>query len=285
MKKRIVFGAIMIAALVGLFWLDWWLEQTQPSARVLTALPVTVLLALLGGVAFLEIARFGAASGLRLLKVSGMVGVLLVGTSPYWSSHWIERNFRFEMMLVLLGLLTLGVFVEQMARYRVEDALRRVGGTLLPIVYLGIGGALLLQTRIAFGLEALILLLVAVKLTDIGAYFTGSFLGRHKMIPWLSPGKSWEGLAGGLAVAAGASILTAWLLDVPLALWQAALFGVLVGGFGQLADLCESLLKRSAGVKDSGALVPEFGGVMDIIDSPLLAAPVGFLLLGLMMLS
>jgi phosphatidate cytidylyltransferase len=172
------------------------------------------------------------------------------------------------------------VFAEQMLRARTADAVRRVAVTLLAVVYLGAGAALLVATRTDFGVPALLLVLAAVKFTDIGAYFTGSFFGRHKLIPWLSPGKSWEGLAGGLAAGAGIAMLAAAVLGPEtLTLAEAALLGVVLGLAGQFADLCESLLKRSADVKDAGAVVPEFGGVLDILDSPLLAAPVGYALL------
>ncbi|MCP4379805.1 MAG: phosphatidate cytidylyltransferase, partial [bacterium] len=117
---------------------------------------------------------------------------------------------------------------------------------------------------------------------DIGAYFTGSAIGKHKLIPWLSPGKSWEGLIGGLVTAAGVSILITHLAGLEIAIWQSAIFGVVIGLAGQFGDLCESLLKRSAKLKDSSKMVPEFGGILDIIDSPLLAAPVAYALFAIM---
>ena len=109
-----------------------------------------------------------------------------------------------------------------------------------------------------------------VKFTDIGAYFGGRAFGKHKLIFWLSPGKTWEGLFFGL--------LTAGLVGVPFAAlglpahvpwWKGFIFGVVIGGIGQLGDLLESLMKRDAEVKDSRQLVPGFGGILDIIDSPL----------------
>ena len=122
--------------------------------------------------------------------------------------------------------------------------------------------------------------MLTVKASDMGAYFTGMAIGRHKMIPWLSPAKSWEGLAGGIAFAAaagGALAAWSWSLDdprdhVPVALGIGA--GAALGLVGTFGDLAESLLKRSAGIKDSGRVLPGMGGVLDVLDSPLLAGPV-----------
>ena len=175
-------------------------------------------------------------------------------------------------------------FVEQMVRSQTAGALPTVAMTMFTVLYLGIGGAMMLHIRMIEpdGLVRLVLFLAAVKCADIGAYFTGSAIGKHKMIPWLSPGKSWEGLAGGLAAAVGVSLLVNRLLSVALMDYHAVVFGVVVALAGQFGDLCESLLKRSVHVKDSGAAVPEFGGVLDIIDSPLIAALPAYVLLTVM---
>src|SRR5438874_3131046 len=132
------------------------------------------------------------------------------------------------------------------------------------------------------------MILLVVKFTDIGAYFGGRAFGRHKLIPWLSPGKTWEGLVWGLITAGivGALCTYPWrgpgkypIPHVPPI--KGFIFGVIIGGIGQLGDLLESLMKRDAEVKDSGRLVPGFGGILDIIDSPLLAAPFAYLLFSL----
>ena len=124
------------------------------------------------------------------------------------------------------------------------------------------------------------MVLLCVKFTDIGAFFTGKSIGRHKLIGWLSPGKTWEGLAGGLVVAAAVGAICApWLPELD---WiKGALFGAILGLVGQGGDLLESLMKRDADVKDSGGSIPGFGGVLDVIDSPLMAAPVAYLLFSL----
>jgi phosphatidate cytidylyltransferase len=136
-----------------------------------------------------------------------------------------------------------------------------------------------------WGLVALVSLIAVVKAGDIGAYTVGRLIGRHKMTPLLSPGKTWEGAAGAVIFAA----LAAWLL---LLLWASQKpsgavstnplpwlgYGLLVGMVGLLGDLAESLLKRDLGRKDSSSWMPGFGGVLDLLDSILFAAPTAYLL-------
>jgi phosphatidate cytidylyltransferase len=122
---------------------------------------------------------------------------------------------------------------------------------------------------------------LTVKLSDVGAYVAGTTLGRHRLFPRVSPGKSWEGLVGGLAVAALASVAVVaaarawpWVPGGPLAAWsltRAAVAGVAFGLVGVLGDLTESLVKRAAGVKDSSGFVPGMGGILDVVDSLLFA--------------
>ena len=278
----------MIAALLGLLWLDHRLESTGLAAGGLAAVPVAVLLALLILPAFQEMERMAGQAQVRMLPVSGLVGSLALGMMPILRRMPVFRAAGWsaagqgdaDMLLVLLGLILLAIFLEQMIRGRVDDALRRIACTLLAVAYLGVGAALVLTIRIAHGVPVLLVFLAGVKCTDMGAYFTGKAAGRHKLIPWLSPGKSWEGLVGGLACGAGGALLIQQLCGAgSLGAWQAAVFGASVGLAGQVGDLCESLLKRSAGVKDSGAALPQFGGVLDVLDSILLSAPIGYLLL------
>jgi len=280
--SRIVFALLMIAATAALLLLDWRLTALHHYFRGLLAAIVFVLLAILG---FGELARLARAGGVQILRISGMLGVLATASLPYW---WpaLQRNVstvHFAPVSVVLLLTVALVFAEQMIRFRTTDALRNVAATVLGVVYVGCGAAMALWIRLHHGVATLVLFLAAVKLTDVAAYFIGTAIGRRKLIAWLSPGKTWAGLGGGLAVGTAASVLIVWAFRIPgFALYKAAIFGLLVGAAGQFADLCESLLKRSVHVKDSGALVPEFGGVLDIIDSPLLAAPVAVVLLAIL---
>lgn len=275
----------MIGALLGVLGLDHWLQFDAPLrmgiATELTGLPLAVVAIVLAAMGMRELSRMASQSGPGVLPISGLLGIAAIGTVPLSYCDWPPA----ELLLMVLGMAVLGVFLEQMIRARTDDGLRRVACTLLAIMYLGVGAALILTIRVSWGVPMLLVFLAGVKGTDCGAYFTGKAFGRHKLIPWLSPGKTWEGLIGGMAVGAGLSMLAAWACGTGptmLATWQVAVFGATVGLAGQFGDLCESLLKRSASVKDSGAVLPEFGGVLDILDSPLLAAPVALIVLKIM---
>jgi len=291
MKTRIILGAIMIAVLLGVLGLDWYLEdagvirlaQAAGGTVILRGLPVAAVLLLLSAQAVWEMARFSAVSGVLILARSALIGAAGLGTLPFWW-QFIGGEVTGAGVILLLAVFVWMIFIEQMIFRRTTDAVRTIACTMLTVLYLGLGGAMILQIRMfeTDGLMKLVLFLAAVKCTDIGAYFTGSAIGRHKLIPWLSPGKSWEGLIGGLAAAAGVSILVVFLAGIDLAVWQAAVFGVVVGLVGQFGDLCESLFKRAVKLKDSATVVPEFGGILDIIDSPLLAAPAAYALLVIM---
>lgn len=130
----------------------------------------------------------------------------------------------------------------------------------------------------AFGLRASLLVVLVAKIGDIGAYFIGSALGRHKLYFEVSPNKTVEGALAGLLCSVLASLsLSAFLglngIFPPL---FCVLMGFLVGGFAQLGDLLESLFKRLGQVKDSGRLLPAFGGSLDIVDCLILAGPAGY---------
>lgn len=282
MSVRISFGVLMAFALITLLWLDHSFKYT--------ALPLTSVILLLVLASFVELLAMLKTKGVEMLWFSGMIGCAAMATCPFW---WKYLEFGANpdglQMLMLMALILMMIFVDQMFQQAPEMALLRIAGTALAVLYLGVGSALVLTIRIAYDVPMFVLFLSAVKFTDIGAYFVGSLIGRHKLVPRLSARKTWEGLFGGLVCSAVGSVIVLLLLkhitpeDAPrMMIFQAAVFGVIVGLAGQFSDLCESLLKRSAHVKDSGAVVPEFGGVLDIVDSLFFAAPVGIVFLSVM---
>ncbi len=145
------------------------------------------------------------------------------------------------------------------------------------IVYLGAPGGVLVRWRTHSTFQVVALVLVLIWANDVAAYFVGSRFGRHKLAPRISPGKSWEGTVAGLLVA---GILGAGVGSVlGLSAVVGAVFGVVISIASQVGDLFESALKRAAGVKDSGSVLPGHGGVLDRFDGLFFAAPLGYVLL------
>lgn len=125
------------------------------------------------------------------------------------------------------------------------------------------------------GIELLVFVFVVVWLTDTGAYFVGRMIGGPKLWRAVSPNKTWSGAAGGLVVGCAAGVVAAWAYGVaPDRLAHVMLIGIIVSIAGQIGDLAESAWKRHFNVKDSGSIIPGHGGVMDRLDSLILAAPV-----------
>jgi phosphatidate cytidylyltransferase len=141
-----------------------------------------------------------------------------------------------------------------------------------------------LLTAQSVGLYYVVWVFVATKFTDVGGLLIGVPFGKHKIAPTISPAKSWEGCLGGLATSAGASALFAWLLrdvfDISFMVpWKAAVLALPIAVLSIPSDLIESVFKRLAGAKDSGATIPGIGGALDLIDSMVLTSPVALILL------
>jgi phosphatidate cytidylyltransferase len=125
----------------------------------------------------------------------------------------------------------------------------------------------------ALGRSWLLFALLTTFATDTGAFFVGRAVGLHRMAPGISPGKTWEGAAGGFLLAALAALALSLVFDLGVAMWQAGLAGVAVGVAAQAGDLFESKLKRLSQVKDSGSIIPGHGGILDRLDSLVAAVP------------
>jgi len=243
----------------------------------------TVLVALLAGAAAVEaIWMAGTGRSLRLaaavtaVLAAGLV-LLLGGLLPVPASltaGWVSSPGENRTPGVLLGATTVVVLVVMALDAAMYPGGTRAPGMLLGVLYPGLGlGHMVLLRQGAGGLGWTLFLLATVWAADMAAYFAGLAWGRHRLVPRLSPGKSWEGAAAGLLVAAAAGAAAAGpLLD------RGAPLGALLGGgaalAGMVGDLAESALKRAAGRKDSGRLVPGHGGVLDRFDSLAFAAPV-----------
>ncbi|MGA1223951.1 MAG: phosphatidate cytidylyltransferase [Phycisphaerales bacterium] len=283
--QRLITGPLLIAAILGIVWLDASLEadlvaRGAPPGLVLFALCL-LLAALIARelVSFLRAADIPASTPTAMLAAClGVVGV--AGSTQFASRVEVAGALSTALALALLMALL------RMARDRdPKGSLMLAGGTLLAGVYGGVLLGFWLLIRLEHSPWLLVGAVLTTKSCDIGAYFTGMSIGRHKMIPWLSPKKTWEGLAGGIITASAVGALLAHLSTTHgegadrLPWWIGAISGALVAVFGQAGDLAESAFKRDAGVKDSGRTIPGMGGVLDVLDSPLFAAPVVYWLL------
>lgn len=194
-----------------------------------------------------------------------------------------------EQWLWLVGAFSaviLAAFLMEMASFREPGGvLGQIALVVFIAGYLGLLPSFLAQLRWLrgenplVGTMALALAIFVPKVCDIGAYFTGRFLGRHKMAPVLSPKKTWEGAAGGLAAATGIAIVLDRITEVSPLRGNLALeigFGLSMGIVSMLGDLAESMIKRDCGQKDASQAVPGFGGVLDVVDSVIFPAPLAY---------
>jgi phosphatidate cytidylyltransferase len=299
LRNRLTFGPIMLGGLFLLLWLDhkaqqWTLgayadARDQPRGIAGLGIVALLVIALPGAVA--ELARLFAAEHVRPYRVIAAAGCGAL------IAHAFATQFPRFQPIAASTLAFIIVFVMLLSALRraldrqTQDAIVHMAGTVLATLYLGGLAWFLVALRVkgsprVHGSTVLILMiLLCVKFTDIGAYFGGRAFGRRKLIPWLSPGKTWEGLAFGLLTAAAIGAACAPFIDerrgYALTWPKGAVFGAVIGGVGQLGDLLESMMKRDAEVKDSGSSIPGFGGILDVTDSPLLAAPFAYLLFSL----
>jgi phosphatidate cytidylyltransferase len=283
-------GALLIAALAGLCWLDGTGALGAPAGLWLFPLALVLSLAASG-----EMLWMLAARDLRpiawLLYLGNFAIVASNGLPLYWPNYPADCPLgHWGWPLVAFTLATLAAFVGEMIRYRQPGrSVITLGATVLSFAYVGLLLSFLIHLRSVVshegGMVALVSLIAIVKSGDTGAYSVGRLIGRHKMTPRLSPGKTWEGAAGHLAAGA----LAAWIIrhywvgsqtwsDLPQGtLWSWLAYGVLVAAAGLVGDLAESLIKRDLGRKDSSAWMPGFGGVLDVLDSIMFAAPIAYL--------
>ena len=154
-----------------------------------------------------------------------------------------------------------------------QQASPRIAATITGIVYAGFLTMFLATTRREFGPDAVILILLVAWIGDTGGYFAGRFLGKTKLYPAVSPKKTWAGSIGGAAGSIAAVAIMKLLRMKGLGWFDVVAIGLVGAVLGQLGDLAESLIKRSAGVKDSGSLLPGHGGLLDRIDAVLFIGP------------
>ncbi|MFN0135184.1 MAG: phosphatidate cytidylyltransferase [Phycisphaerae bacterium] len=301
LRQRLIFGTLLAVAVIAGLIADialarqmgdlpnWSVAGLNLAPFVFNGMFVTLIVwtfTILAVWEMTELARHGGYRPLRF-ETSFFASGLAVGP-------WISMNLPAEYVahnqswgMFWLALLVGFSFLAQGMRRGTQSVMVNLSTSLFIVFYCGGLAGYMTKLRMEMGgAEATILLLFSiflVKMNDVGAFFTGLAFGRNKMIPWLSPKKTWEGMIGGVATTVALAIgIGLWLETTGLAprhghvlsSWTfLAAFGATMAFFSIAGDLCESLIKRDLDVKDSSRLIPGLGGVLDVLDSPLLAAP------------
>ncbi len=278
-RTRVIVGSLLALAAAGVLIGDGYLAPWFPC--------LFVCLMALGVLAGRELVRL-FPEAIRPSEPLCLTGILLCLAANWYPTACVQLGHApgsvWGMLVVLFSAVLMAAFLLEMQRYtgEAEQGVPRIGSTLLAVGYLGVLPCLFAQIRFLPSEHAGLLLALVIfvpKGNDIAAFFTGTFLGKHKMTPLLSPKKTWEGFAGGMLggtlVAVGVSFAKPEVF--PRGVLEAVGFGLAVGLAGVLGDLAESLIKRDCRTKDASHTLPGFGGLLDVVDSVLFAAPVAFL--------
>jgi phosphatidate cytidylyltransferase len=239
--------------------------------------------ALVAAVGSYEFARMAAAGGFRVSQPAVVAASALVALSFHLGSLPLAGAVLTAILLIVL--------TERIFRVGVEEYASSVSLSLAAVLYTGwLPGFFILIRQLPAGLDGggrsapgdagwamVALVLILSWSNDSGAYFVGSALGRHKLIPRVSPSKTVEGALGGIACCVAAALIARATFTPFLTAPAAVAAGIVVGAACILGDLAESMLKRSTGVKDSSHLIPGHGGLLDRFDSLLFAGPVFYL--------
>ncbi len=292
MATGLTLVAVLIAVLVG----DEWLAPWFPLWFVASVVVLTLCA--------LEVSGLLAASGNRP-STSTIFGGILAIVAANWVPHLIgpmlgesgrgdpSPGFNSSGAINVMAwplwsfvAILMATFLSQSLSFRRPGAtMTTIAATILALAYVGLLGGFIVQMRWLdgpyHGLIPLTLLFATAKGSDIGAYTLGRIAGRHKLWPSLSPNKTVEGAIGGLLLgvlaALAVSSLAKYALKSPCLGWPETLgFGLVVAFMAQLGDLMESMIKRDSERKDASSAVPGFGGLLDVLDSLLFAAPVAY---------
>ena len=278
-------------------------------------------IAVLGVMEFLSLAKAKGASPQTFTAVIGVIGLcvsffheqLQNYVTPFFiATGGISFLQKLQLFITVFFLFLFLVLVVELFRNK-GSVFLNAGYTIFGVVYVGIFLSPLIGIRELFGNEfpyylakgieqnttnvnihsitytwgglTVISILATIWMCDTAAYFGGISMGKHKLMPRVSPGKSWEGAIWGFAGAVVTMILCKNYFLPYLQMHQAIVIGIIIGVFGQIGDLVESLFKRDASVKDSSTLIPGHGGVLDRFDSLIFVSPILYLYIDFVVLS
>jgi phosphatidate cytidylyltransferase len=280
LRWRLPVGALLVALLALVLWSDgrvqgvpvaWWPGGSLPGGLVLAVFSILVIVPLLAR----ELSTLLQAGGTAAWRWHATAMVAATAFAAVCLHAW--RLGDWARLATLLAVLPLLVPLARALRGDAPGAVADLGRWFMAAVWIGAMPACWIALRGQVPWMTLVMAVLTVKSNDIGAYTAGMLAGRHRMLPWISPKKSWEGFAGGLVASTAMGV---WLGTMaPTGPAWGAVYGVAVAVLGPLGDLAESVLKRQADAKDSGRTIPGMGGVFDVMDSLLPTAPAALWLL------
>lgn len=278
LKHRLVFGTLLAIGMGCILILDASLAPYYPALLVCTLL--------VGVLATKEFVAMLPQPGRPALSLC-LIGTVIVALSNWYpvlasqlqlpkpNDPWRAVYYSFAAYVLLVLLWEMYTFREP------GQSVMRMSRAILVVVYIAVLSSFFVRLRWDLPANvagiALTLTIFVPKCCDIGAYFTGRLIGKHAFTPILSPKKTWEGFLGGLLFATLTAVGLSFAADVFPKGWPEAIgFGVVIGLFGVLGDLAESLVKRDCLAKDAASTIPGFGGILDVIDSILFVGPISY---------
>jgi phosphatidate cytidylyltransferase len=281
---RLGLSAVLIPGLIGLFVADHHAGEAAPFLFVF-CLALTIRSAW-------ELHDLLTVRNIRPQLLESTLACIALLLAAWWPhvNRQLAAGISLDLIALVAAISVIGLLGMAAVRYRGPGStMEALGANLFIVGYAGLLLAMTAQLRWQAGAQAGYLLLasliVTAKLGDVFAYTFGRLFGKRKMSPLLSPGKTWAGFVGAMV----GSMLGSWLWLTfatprfgdgwqPPAAWASLTYGLVIGVVALAGDLCESLIKRDVGKKDSAPLMPGFGGLLDLLDSVLYAGPVAVIL-------
>lgn len=266
-------GTRVIVALIGI--------PLILAACIIGKIPFLIFAFGIGIISFAELSKMLEVKQHHLNRRIGELSVTAIIFNTYFQIIEFEK-----LALIIVAVLMLA----ELFRNR-GSAVSNLGSTLIGIFYVGLFASSLIMLREFYnesfftydqGGYLIISVFVSIWLCDSAAYFVGTAIGTHKMLPRVSPNKSWEGAIAGFVFSVIGMLAARFLVLDFLTLTDAAAIGIIVGTFGQAGDFIESMIKRDANVKDSSSIIPGHGGIFDRFDSLIFSAPIIYLYLELL---
>lgn len=283
LATRLITGTLLIAGLLALVWFDTWVgERCGTGGLVLLGVFALLIIPF----AATEAATLLRSCGLRTPSAAAVVLTIWMLLASFGAGFIESHDSALALALLAPFVALSAAFIVAAWGRRIEEAWTSACGLLGIAVWTGLATSFWLLACRDHSAWLVAGLLLVCKMGDTGAYFTGMAIGRHKLIPWLSPAKTVEGLVGGVLFGGICGYLLSLISQGASPANELSPMAGIIGGVGLTlvgagGDLVESLLKRAADAKDSGRVLPGMGGVLDVLDSPLAAAPVAYLVVTL----